>query len=201
MTADWNPAQYLKFADERIRPSRDLLARVPLTAPNLIYDLGCGPGNSTQVLVDAFPAAQVTGIDNSPAILARAREACPSARFEHGDVESWMPERRADLLFSNAAFQWLPDHLAVLQRLLAALAPGGVLAVQMPDNLDEPSQALMRVVAERGPWAAKLAMAATARAQLPSPLAYYDALKPHCASLDLWHTVYHHPLDGVAGIT
>jgi trans-aconitate 2-methyltransferase len=197
---DWNPAQYLAFADERTRPARDLLAQVPLAEARRAYDLGCGPGNSTALLVERFPPARVTGIDNSPAMLEAGRAACPEATFAFGDLATWEPRDAPDLLFSNAAFQWVPDHLAVLARLAATLRPGGVLAVQMPDNLGESSHALMRRAAAAGPWSAHLRDAAAARDVLPEVAVYYDRLKPCFRRLDIWHTTYNHPLDGVEGI-
>lgn len=197
---DWQPAQYLSFADERTRPARDLLAQVPLAAARHVYDLGCGPGNSTQLLVARFPEADVTGIDNSPAMVEAARTACPQARFALGDLAVWRPEAAADLLFSNAAFHWVPGHTGHFERLARALAEGGVLAVQMPDNLGEPSHVLMQQVAEQGPWAKTLASAQDARDPLPAPPDYYARLKPLFRRLDIWHTVYNHPLDGVDGI-
>jgi trans-aconitate 2-methyltransferase len=197
---DWQPAQYLSFADERTRPARDLLAQVPLTAARHVYDLGCGPGNSTALLAARFPEADITGIDNSPAMLAAARGTCPQARFELGDLAQWSPPSAPDLLFSNAAFHWVPGHLGHLERLASALPHGGVLAVQMPDNLAEPSHMLMQQVAEEGPWAHELASAPAARDPLPAPEAYYARLKPLLARLDIWHTAYNHPLDGVDGI-
>ena len=198
--SDWSPAQYLLFADERTRPARDLLAHVPISGVRRIYDLGCGPGNSTALLVARFPQAQVTGIDNSPAMLEAARAECRGADFAFGDLSIWLPPDRPDLLFSNATFQWVPDHLGVLERLAGTLHPGGVLAVQMPDNLGEPSHRMMRQAAEQGSWAAKLHAAAAARDLLPGVEAYYARLKPHFARLDIWHTIYNHPLDGVEGI-
>jgi trans-aconitate 2-methyltransferase len=197
---DWQPSQYLAFADERTRPARDLLARIPLDRPGRVYDLGCGPGNSTELLVEAFPGAEITGIDNSPAMLQAARRALPGIAFKAGDLASWMPPQPADLLFSNAALQWVPDHLAVLLRLLGGLAPRGVLAVQMPDNLGEPSHRLMAETAGAGPWSERLAGAAAARDALPDFETCYSALKPHCAMLDIWQTAYCHPLRGAGGI-
>lgn len=198
--ADWSPQDYLKFAGERSRPARDLLARVPLAEPRLVYDLGCGPGNSTELLAAAYPDARIVGVDNSDAMLAAARKALPSARFDKADLATWSPAAAPDLLFANATFQWLPDHLPVLQRLLTTLKPGGVLALQIPDNLDEPSHRLMRETAEQGPWKDSLAKAASARAVLPPPRDYYAALKPNCARVDIWHTTYHHPLAGADAI-
>lgn len=197
--SDWDPQKYLAFADERARPARDLLAQVPLAAPDGVFDLGCGPGNSTALLVERFPAALVTGVDNSPAMLAAARRACPQADYVEADLASWAaPE--AQLLFSNATFQWVPDHLSVLERLAAGLPQRAVLAVQMPDNLAEPSHSLMRQAAADGPWAEKLRQAQAARSVLPAPTVYWKRLKPHFRRLDIWHTIYNHPLSGVAGI-
>lgn len=198
--ADWSSTQYLKFADERTRAARDLLAQVPLKAPRLVYDLGCGPGNSTELLIARFPEARVIGLDSSPDMLAKARQSCPQAHFIEADLARWQPMEEPDLLFANAVFQWVPDHLEVLGRLLATLPKGGVLAVQMPDNLDEPSHAAMRATAAQGPWAAKLEVPGRARDPLPSTPAYYAALKPQASRVDIWHTIYNHPLDGADGI-
>lgn len=200
MTTDWDPQQYMRFAGERTRPARDLLAQVALASPANIFDLGCGPGNSTALLAARYPEARITGIDSSAAMLEQAQTACPAARFLLGDLNSWMPEEAPDLLFSNAALQWLPQHLAIMGRLIGTLAKGGSLAVQMPDNLGEPSHVLMQEVARQGRWAAKLAQASAARAVLPSPQVYYDLLKPCAARVDIWHTIYNHPLEGVGGI-
>lgn len=197
---DWSPSQYLKFADERTRAARDLLAQVPLDSARHVYDLGCGPGNSTELLVRRFPDAEVVGIDTSKAMLGAARKVLPGCRFETGDLADWNPGHKADLLFGNAVFQWVPDHRSVLKRLLSDLADGGVLAVQMPDNVDEPSHALMRETARDGRWAEKLAPAAGARDMLAPTSAYYDLLKPHAARVDIWHTHYNHPLDGPHGV-
>jgi trans-aconitate 2-methyltransferase len=113
---------------------------------------------------------------------------------------SWTPPERTNLLFANASFQWLPDHQAVLRRMLQALPGGGVLAVQMPDNMSEPALALMSKVAGRGPWAGNPALAAAAREPLSRPEAYYDLLKPLCAQLDIWHTIYNHVMAGPQAI-
>jgi len=196
--SDWNPALYSHFEDERTRPAAELLARVPLDAPRRVVDLGCGPGNSTELLVRHFPAAHIVGIDSSQAMLAKARQRLPQVGFELGDIAEWAPAEPVDMAYANAALQWVPDHERLLPRLLAALAPGGVLAVQMPDNLDEPSHRLMRATA-----AALLgAPAAEADAQrariLPAPR-YYDLLTPQ-ANVDVWRTTYHHRMDNAAAI-
>ncbi|MFK8250723.1 trans-aconitate 2-methyltransferase [Ancylobacter terrae] len=193
-SADWNPSLYLEFADERTRPSRDLLAAVPLVAPRRVVDVGCGPGNSTELLAARWPHAAVTGIDSSPAMVKQAAERLPAARFEVADISIWTPEPGTDLIFGNAVFQWVPDHPAVLRRLMACLPEGGALAVQMPDNVGEPSHLLMAQTAAEGPWAPKIAGAA--REVLPSVGAYYDLLRPLARKVEIWHTHYHHALAG-----
>ena len=196
--ADWSPSTYLKFEDERTRPSRDLLAQVPLTAPRTVIDMGCGPGNSTELLVERYPEAQVTGLDNSPNMLAEARRRLPAASFATADAATWVPEPGTDLVFANAIYQWVPEHITQLPRVLEALPQGGVLAVQMPDNMAEPSHVLMRQTAAEGPWAAQLASAA--RLPLPPPRAYYDALRPVASRVEIWHTAYNHVLEGPEAI-
>src|SRR5690349_17083690 len=119
--ADWSSTQYLKFADERTRAARDLLAQVPLRAARLVYDLGCGPGNSTELLIERYPEARIVGVDSSPDMMAKARQSCPQAHFIAGDLATWQPPEEADLLFANAVFQWVPGHLRVLRRLTATL--------------------------------------------------------------------------------
>ncbi len=189
---DWSARQYLKFEDERTRPPRDLLAQVPLGRPRRVVDLGCGPGNSTALLLERYPQAEVIGLDSSPDMLRQARERLPACQFVEADIATWTPDGATDLLFANAALQWLPDHTAVLRRLLEALPAGGVLAVQMPDNTREPALRLQREVAEEGPWADDPEMRAAARPGLPAPEIYYDLLRPLCARLDIWHSIYNH---------
>ena len=142
----------------------------------------------------------MVGLDSSPDMLRQARERLPDGSFLEADLAAWRPPARTDLLFANAVFQWVPDHPAVLQRLLAALPAGGVLAVQMPDNTQEPALALMREVATSGPWAEELALESAARDDLPPPAAYYDLLRPLCTRLDIWHTAYNHVMAGPEAI-
>jgi trans-aconitate 2-methyltransferase len=197
---DWSATQYLKFEDERTRPPRDLLAQVPLESPRRVVDLGCGPGNSTELLIERFPDAEVIGVDSSPDMLRQARERLPRCTFVEGDLSTWTPEQRTDLLFGNAVFQWVPEHPTVLARLLRALPPGGVLAVQMPDNTNEPALMLMEKVAASGPWTAAIAHANPARNDLPRPEDYYDLLRPLCSHVDIWHTHYYHVIENHAGV-
>jgi trans-aconitate 2-methyltransferase len=200
MRADWNPQLYLRFEAQRTRPARDLLARVGLDAPAHVVDLGCGPGNSTELLTERFATARIVGIDNSETMLAQARARLPDCRFELGDIASWQPDVAPDLIYANAALQWLPDHEALMPRLFAQLAPGGVLAIQMPDNLDEPSHRLMREVASQAPYAALCGGAADVRTRLLPPEVYYDLLAPGAAEVEVWSTVYRHPMATAASI-
>jgi trans-aconitate 2-methyltransferase len=194
----WNPAQYLKFADERTRPAADLLARVPLAAPDDVVDLGCGPGNSTALLARRWPGARVTGVDSSASMLRRAAQDHPGPTWEQADIARWAAKAPVDLIFANAALHWLPDHPALFPRLFGELAPGGVLAVQMPRNFDAPSHALMREVAADPRWRDRLARAA--RHPVAEPARYYDLLAPLARRIDLWESAYVHVLDGVAAI-
>ena len=196
--SDWNPGLYTRFEDERTRPAAELLARVPLEAPRVVVDLGCGPGNSTELLVQRFPSARIVGTDSSQAMLAAARQRLPQLSFEQGDIAQWAPAEPVDLAYANASLQWVGDHTRLLPRLLSALAPGGVLAVQMPDNLDEPSHRLMRETA-----AALLGTPADDadqhRARILSAQQYYDLLTPQ-ADVDVWRTTYYHRMDDAAAI-
>jgi trans-aconitate 2-methyltransferase len=196
--SDWSANQYLKFEDQRTRPASDLAAQIPLQAPRKVYDLGCGPANSTEVLMRRFPQAECIGVDSSPDMLKQARKRLPQSTFIEADLSSWTPPGDADVFYSNATFQWVPNHLPVLQRLLNALPEGGALAVQMPDNFTEPSHASMREIAANGAWAPVLKDAP--RELLPSVSVYYDALRPLCRHFDIWHTLYEHPLDGPEAI-
>ena len=195
----WSPSQYLKFEDERSRPARDLLAAVPLASATRVVDVGCGPGNSTELLAERFPGAQLTGLDSSNEMLTTARKRLPAARFIEADVATWVPDPGTDLIFANAVFQWVPDHVAVVARLMDALASGGVIALQVPDNLAEPSHVLMRDVARRGAFAARF-KAPIARDEIAPVEAYYDRLGELAARVDIWRTIYHHPLAGPADI-
>jgi trans-aconitate 2-methyltransferase len=199
---DWNPALYVRFEDERTRPAAELLARIPLDAPRLVYDLGCGPGNSTALIAARYPDAEVIGLDTSPAMLESARTRLPGLAFAQGDAATWRPERAPDLIFANAVLQWLPDHPALLPRLFGLLAPGGVLAVQMPDNLAEPSHRLMRETAAAGSWAEAIGDPAVAGrvGRMLEPTGYYDLLAPLAADVDVWRTAYHHRMADAGAI-
>ncbi|HLB97792.1 MAG TPA: methyltransferase domain-containing protein [Acetobacteraceae bacterium] len=210
-TAAWDPAQYLRFSDQRLRPALDLLGQVPLTEPGRVVDLGCGAGNVTAILKQRFPSAEVTGVDGDAAMLQKARVAAPGCRFEQGDFATWVPSGRSslhpsgrpagdptnalDVIFSNAALQWVGGHAILFPRLISLLAPGGVLAVQMPAMHDAPLRRLQYAVAAQGPWAERLGGHASAP-PIFDPPGYWDLLRPLVTSLDIWETTYLHPLTG-----
>lgn len=197
--AEWSPGQYLKFEDERTRPAVELLARVPVERPRRVLDVGCGPGNSTELLAARYPRAQIVGLDSSPEMIAAARQRLPSAEFILAGIDDYAPAAPFDVVFGNAVFQWIPDHIAVLVRLLSSCSPGGVIAIQVPDNLNEPTHMLMAAMARGGPWRERF-MQPIRRDAIPAPSAYYDALKPLAASIDVWHTIYYHVLAGPEAI-
>ena len=197
----WDPAQYLEFEDHRLRPAVDLLARIALAAPRTVVDLGCGAGNVTRLLAARWPDAQVVGVDNSDAMLARAREAARDlsrVRFEAGDLAAWSPAAPADVVFSNAALHWLPDHERLFARVRAMVAPGGVLAVQMPHNFAAPSHTLVAQVAAGERWRARLPARGT-DAPVARPEDYFRWLSPGAAVVDIWTTEYLQVLPAGAG--
>ena len=192
----WDDAQYLKFADARTRPAAELLARVPVSDATYVVDLGCGPGNSTQLLKQRWPVAHVVGVDASEPMLVTARAALPDVEWIKADLRTYQPERPVDVLFANAVFQWVPEHGRLMAQLLSWLAPGGALAFQMPHNFAEPSHRLMRDCAGELPGARDLRTPdAVAEARV-----YYDWLAPHVRSVDIWQTRYEHVMPDAAAI-
>lgn len=198
-TKDWSATQYLKFEAERTRPSLDLLAQVPLESPRHVVDLGCGPGNSTAVLVDRFPHAQVVGLDSSPDMIEKARRRLPQHEFILGELAAFKDGNRvpADLLFSNAVYQWIPheDRSRIFTDLVQTQKPGGVFAFQVPDNFSEPTHVAMRETAAEGPWSTILEKHQPWRKSFQTPQELYDLLKPFCSDINIWHTYYYHILE------
>ena len=197
-TMTWSARQYVAFENERTRPVRDLLAAVPTRNVHVAVDIGCGPGNSTELLRARFPNATVAGLDGSADMLDAARKRLPDVRFDEVDIASWTDPGPFDVILANAVLQWLPDHAQLLPALVGKLASQGSLAVQMPDNLDEPAHVLMREAAANGPWSAKLEGVAARRAPRYGPRWYYELLQPLCGSVHVWTTTYHHRLEGGA---
>ena len=197
----WDPAQYDKFRDQRLRPALELLQRVPITDPSHVHDLGCGAGTVTRIIAARFPDARVIGLDSSPEMLAKARAAPSRIAWVRGDIADWKPDHAPDLIYSNAALHWLGDHEALFYRLLDCLAPGGCLAVQMPLSHAQPAHRLMcETLADGGMDGSRLGdralAAAAARDWMLDSGAYHDLLAPGASELDIWETTYLHRLEG-----
>ncbi|HEX3860868.1 MAG TPA: trans-aconitate 2-methyltransferase [Stellaceae bacterium] len=195
----WDASQYLRFANERTQSALDLVARLPLEKPRQIIDLGCGPGNSTVLLRQRWPDADVAGLDTSFDMIETARRDHPGIAFVQGDLTSWAPAEPFDLVFSNAALQWVGDHRTLVPRLVDAVAPGGALAVQMPRNHDFATHALMRQVAADGPWRDRM-VGARDPSPVEAPEFYYDCLSAKGCRVTLWETNYIQVMDDVQAI-
>ena len=194
MSNQWDPKTYLAFADERTRPAAELLARVPVEAPERVVDLGCGPGNSTALLADRWPDAHIEGIDSSPEMIRQARESGVKAEWSVADIADWTASAPYDVVYSNAALHWVGDQASLLPRLMRSVRPGGALAFQVPLNFDMPSHALMREVAGEGSWAAKLRD--VRNIVLMSAEQSFDILEPYAKALDIWETEYLQVMEG-----
>jgi len=197
----WDPQQYLKFSDHRLRPALELLDRVPLASPSMIYDLGCGPGQVTRLIAERWPAATVYGVDNSKEMLAKASAAASTVQWREADVATWQPDGSPDLIYSNATLHWVGDHATLFPRLARLLKPGGCLAVQMPLSWAAPSHRLMReTLANGGVDCGTLGSEDLRRAlahDSVSPAAtYYDQLAVCTQTVDVWETEYLQILDG-----
>ncbi|MGA7273160.1 MAG: trans-aconitate 2-methyltransferase [Acidimicrobiia bacterium] len=191
----WDPTQYLRFADHRTRPVRDLLAAVVYDHPAGVVDVGCGPGNSTALLAERWPGAGLIGIDSSAEMIERARASLPGVRFVVADLRRWQPPSPVDVVFSNATLHWVEDHRGVFERLVSWLAPGGVLAVQMPANFDRPSHVLMRELAASRRWSGRLGDVLRST-PVRTPSDYYRVLARAGRTVDIWTTEYLHALTG-----
>lgn len=186
--ADWNPSLYLQYGEERTRPAAELLARVQLDDAASIVDLGCGPGNSTALLRQRWPDADITGVDNSPAMLEEARAALPGCHFVEADIRQYRPQEPLSLIYANASLQWIPNHYDLLPHLVSLLRLNGVLAIQMPDNWLEPTHVAMRDVASEQGYPNR------GREPLPGVHAYYDILTEAGCEVDIWRTTYFHKM-------
>ena len=194
----WNREQYLKFMTERSKPFFDLLAKIPQRNYRHIVDLGCGPGNLTKVVAEHWPTAQVTGVDNSDEMLANVQMLAMPGRLEfvHGDIATWKPEQPVDLIFSNAVFQWLPEHEELLPRLAGMLSENGVLAVQMPIHMNTPAQKAILDVTQRDRWRAILAGAGLQPGCVKPAAWYIRQLLDLGFQVEAWETTYMHLLPG-----
>ena len=195
----WSPDQYLKFADERTRPCRELAARIDVVSVRRVIDIGCGPGNSTEVLAARWPEAEITGLDNSAEMIGTAQKAQPGRRWVIGEIAEWAARANGkegggkfDVVFSNAALQWLPDHATLYPRLLARATPGGAFAAQIPCNFDAPAHEITREITRLPAWRHRFPAGSLREWHAHDATFYYDVLAPHAARVDIWETEYLH---------
>ena len=188
MSTTWDPAAYLTFDDHRARPFHDLLARITAREPRRVVDLGCGPGNLTELLAARWPGAVVEALDSSAEMVEAARARGIDAR--RADDVGWIPPPDTDVVISNAVLHWVPLHRDLLPRWLAALEPGAELAMQVPGNFGAPSHVLIRELAAE--WSLQL----HGEGAVAEPTEYAAHLAATGARVDVWETTYLHPLIG-----
>lgn len=189
--ASWNPGQYMRFGSDRLRPALDLMAQILLETPSSVIDLGCGPGNVTDLLAKRWPGAKISGLDGSVDMLKQAQDSYANISWQVGDVETWVPDQPVDLIFSNACLHWLDNHDVLFPRLFDQLNPGGVMAIQMPNNFSSPTHQLIRDCLDpigRSDLAPNF--------PVQTSEFYYDILGSGCVSLNIWETRYLHVLEG-----
>lgn len=195
----WDANLYLQFANERTQPSLDLIARIAVSHPQRIIDLGCGPGNSTEMLRQRWSKADITGLDSSPEMIAAASKAHPEAKWVLADAARWTADAPFDIVFSNAALQWVPNHAALFGHLLEQVTPRGVLAVQMPTHFQSPVHQLMLEIADAPMWQQRMHKAKNALVS-EKPSFYYDVLQPLASRIDIWETEYFHIMESPESI-
>jgi len=195
----WDANLYLRFGQERTQAAVDLVAHTELERPCRIVDLGCGPGNSTAVLRARWPEAEITGVDQSAEMLAEARRGWSDGRWIEGDIAAWRADEPCDLVFSNAALQWVHGHAQLIPHLVAQVAPSGALAVQVPMHFDSPLHRRMRELALEARWRERMGRALNAVVR-ERPEFYYDLLAPRCTRLRLWETEYIQPMESPGAI-
>ncbi len=191
----WDPEAYLSFDRPRLQPALDLISKIPSINPKQIADIGCGPGNVTQILKQKWPTALVKGYDSSQEMLTKAKKSFPELNWENQSADNLSLKSPLDLLFSNACLQWLPDHHLLFPKLIAVLAEEGVLAVQMPNNYNRPTHRYVYDAAVETKMLGQLEHLFT-----PSPVAsaskYYDILSPLVKHIEIWETDYLQTLEG-----
>lgn len=191
----WDPDLYRQFSDERSRPFFDLVGRIDVGRPDTVVDLGCGPGELTASLSARWPTSQILGVDSSAAMLDRAAaHAGARVRFQYGDLRTWRPDGPVDVIISNAALQWVPEHTDLLPDLVSALTPSGWLAFQVPGNFAEPSHVLLHELSEDSRFAPHLGD--IQRPDSDAPARYLSTLTDIGCRVDAWETTYLHVLSG-----
>jgi trans-aconitate 2-methyltransferase len=194
----WDPAQYLRFAEQRGRPFQDLMARVSSITPSYVVDLGCGPGNLTVGLAERWPSADIEGVDSSAEMIERAQQdhAHDRVRFSVGDLRDWEPSRPVDVLTCNATLQWVPGHLDLLARLVGFVAPRGWFTFQVPGNFGEPNHTELAAVRTSPRWRPVLGDLDLLQPAVEEPITYLRRLTELGCDVDAWETTYLQVLSG-----
>lgn len=196
----WNSEQYLKFKAERTQPAIDLANRITVQSPTDIIDIGCGPGNSTEILKKRYPNAAVVGADNSENMLEAARKKYPDIEFIICDASRDLGRLcgKFDIVFSNACIQWVPDHHKLLREMMSLLKEGGELAVQIPMNYDEPIHKIIGETASSEKWRDKFND--PRHFYTLTPEKYYDILSEISSDFSMWQTTYFHRMKSHSNI-
>ncbi len=195
----WDPDSYLKFQDERTQPSKDLVSRIDIARPASIIDVGCGPGNSTKVLRQRWPHSRIIGLDSSPEMIARAKETYPRENWLTADAAEWECAERFDVVFSNAALQWIPNHEFLIRKLWDRVNDGGALAVQVPANTESPLFRAVTTVSRRNEWKDRLSGCGKLFTY-HAPEFYYDLLSEASKRVSIWQTTYFHVMANHQGL-
>ena len=197
-TYRWDPAQYVRYSEQRGRPFDELVARLGVDSPRRVVDIGCGPGSLTRSLADRWPRAHITGVDSSADMIDAAAPFAIADRVEfvHADLREWRPDAAVDVVIGNAVLQWVPGHLELLSGIAGWLAPGGAFAFQVPDNFDEPSHRIVREIRLSSRWRDRLGDGADRRVGVERPETYLAALADARLEPDVWQTTYLHLLPG-----
>lgn len=208
MAFTWDANQYLKFADQRTQPSRDLCARITLedTAVHKVLDIGCGPGNSTALLRERYPHATILGIDSSESMIE-------SARAEHPDIDFAVHDATAldelpddfDVVFTNACLQWVPNHHETIPAMLRRARQGGMVACQFTETINQPAHTVMRELATDPRFNRYIGETGVRPyhhlgGERFDIGAYYDLVASLSQYAQVWETTYWHALSGYEGV-
>ncbi|ANH83684.1 hypothetical protein A8C56_03625 [Niabella ginsenosidivorans] len=196
---DWDPDLYLKFGKERLQPSVDLVARIRIEQPQSIIDIGCGPGNSTQILRQRWPGSKITGLDHSVAMIEKAEQDYPNQEWIQADAGKDPIPGQYDIVFSNAAIQWIPHHADLLAKLKGLLNSGGALAVQLPLIFDMPVEYAIEEALERT-GLREIRQAVKALLTVHSATEYYDILAGLFDPVEIWQTDYMHVMENPVAV-
>lgn len=192
--SDWNAQLYLKFKKERTQPSIDLINRLNFQNPKKVIDIGCGPGNSTALLKKHYPDAYILGVDSSPNMIEKAVKECPDIDFMLFDASKDfdMLDRDFDIVFSNACIQWVPDHKRLLTDMMSILNPGGIMAVQVPNQVEMSINSVISEVTKSDKWKSKFR--SERKFHNLAEEEYFDLLYEISSDFSMWKTIYFHRL-------